>query len=73
MTRDFKKQYEWKRKNNVYIGLGLSKTTDADIIEYIEDRVEAGETRQGIIKRSLRSTMRVEGYDHEREADDEES
>ena len=67
MTRDYKKQAEWKRENNIYIGIGLSKKLDADIIRYIEDKVSEGETKQGIIKRSLRSTMKEEGYKPEQE------
>ena len=67
MTRDYKKQTEWKKQNQVYIGLTLSKSTDADIIGYIEDKVTAGESRQGVIKRSLRSTMEAEGYKKEDE------
>ena len=62
MTRDFKKQAEWKKENNVYIGIGLSKKHDADIIEYIDKKTEEGETKQGVIKRSLRYTMEAEGF-----------
>lgn len=62
MTRDYKKQNEWKRKNTVYIGIGLAKSTDSDIIEYIDQKVSEGETKQGVIKRSLRSTMDAEGF-----------
>ena len=71
MTRDYKKQSQWKRENNVYIGLGLSKKTDADIIEYIEDKTAEGETKQGVIKRSLRSTMEAEGYKPDKGGEDE--
>ena len=61
MTRDYKKQAEWKKKNQVYIGVSLSKTTDGDIIEYIESEVEKGKTRQGVVKDSLRQSIRIKG------------
>ena len=62
MTRDYKKQYEWRKSKTVFIGLNLNNSTDSDIISYIEDRVSNGETKQGVIKRSLRSTMEAEGF-----------
>lgn len=65
MTRDYKKQAEWKRANQVYIGLALSKTTDCDIIEYIEAEVNKGKTRQGVIKDSLRKTIKEKHEDVE--------
>ena len=65
MTKDYKKQYLWNKENKVFIGVNLMKNTDADIIGYIEEKVSAGETKQGIIKRSLRSTMQQEGYHSE--------
>ena len=55
MTRDYKKQAEWKRANQVYIGLALSRSTDADIIEYIGRKQDLGFTKQGIIKRCIRA------------------
>ena len=62
MTRNYRKQAEWRQINTTYIGVTLNNNTDADIIGYIDDKVAAGETKQGIIKRSLRSTMQQEGY-----------
>ena len=67
MTRDYKKQALWRKEKTIFIGVNLNNNTDADIIGYIEDRVAAGETKQGVIKRSLRSTMREEGYKPEEE------
>lgn len=67
MTRDMQKRAEWDKENTMMLSVRLMKSTDADIIGYIENRVEAGETRQGIIKRSLRSTMKEEGYQPEQE------
>ena len=62
MTRDFKKQAEWRKSNTVFIGLNLNNRTDSDIIEYIDKKVAEGETKQGVIKRSLKQTMKDEGY-----------
>ena len=67
MPRDYKKQAEWRKEKTIYIGVNLNNNTDADIIEYIEERVEQGESKQGVIKRSLRSTMEQEGYKKEDE------
>ena len=69
MTRDQKKRREWDSLNTVLIGVRLMRTTDADIIGYIENKVSEGETKQGVIKRSLRSTMEQEGYKREDEKD----
>ena len=62
MTRDDKKQYEWRKKKTVFLSANLNSNTDADIIEYIEDKASQGETKQGIIKRCIRTTMQGEGY-----------
>ena len=67
MTRDKIKRAVWDRNNTVLIGVRLMRSTDADILEYIEDRIAAGETKQGIIKRSLRSTMQQEGYQDQKD------
>lgn len=62
MTRDYRKQAEWRKQNTIAISVNLNSNTDSDIISYIEDRVSNGETKQGVIKRSLRSTMEAEGF-----------
>lgn len=62
MTRDYKKQADWRKNNTVFIGVNLNNNTDADIIEYIDKKTEEGETKQGVIKRSLRYTMEAEGF-----------
>ena len=61
MTRDYKRQSAWKKENQVYIGLTLSKTTDADIIGYVERKMEEGETKQGVVKRCIREAIDREG------------
>lgn len=58
MTRDYKKQAEWRKSNTLYIGITLNNRTDSDIIEYIESEVEKGRTKQGVIKDSLRNTIK---------------
>ena len=64
MTRDYRKQYEWRKKATVYIGLNLNSNTDADIIDYIDASVAAGETKQGCIKRCIRGEIsRRQAYD----------
>ena len=41
---------EWKKKNTVFIGLRLFKTTDADIIEYTDKQTNKGR----FVKKALR-------------------
>lgn len=65
MTRDYKKQYEWRKSNTVYIGLTFNSRTDSDIIEYIESEVEKGRTKQGVIKDALRETIAKKGEEDE--------
>ena len=60
MTKDYKKAYQWNRENKVFIGLSLSKSTDADIIGYIESKQEAGESKQGTVKKCIRYAMAAE-------------
>ena len=64
MTRDYRKQYKWNKENSMFIGVKLMKTTDADIIDYIDASVAAGETKQGCIKRCIRGEIsRHQAYD----------
>lgn len=64
MTRDFKKQYEWRKHNTTYVAITLNNNTDADIIDYIDASVAAGETKQGCIKRCIRGEIsRHQAYD----------
>ena len=44
-----KAQAKWQKKATVMIGMRLQRSTDADIIEYLE-----GEAKQTIIKKALR-------------------
>ena len=60
MTKDYKKQYEWNKENKLFIGLNLMRNTDADIIEYIEQKQEKGESKQGCIKKCLRAAKALE-------------
>ena len=62
MTKDREKRKEWEKTNRVYIGVNLMRSTDGDIIEYIDQRVSEGETKLGTIKRCIRSTMDAEGF-----------
>ena len=61
MTRDFKKQAAWRKHNTVAISINLNSNTDADIIGYIDRKVEAGATKQGVIKEALRHELEREG------------
>ena len=50
---------EKKRKEEytVMFSMRLQKSTDADILEYLAQQMERGESRQGIIKKALREYM----------------
>ena len=57
MTKDPIKRREWEKENRVFIGLNLMKSTDADIIDYIDEETQSGKTKQGVIKDSLRASI----------------
>lgn len=63
MARDRKKEYEWNKENKVFIGLSLMRSTDSDIIGYLDKEVAAGKSRQGVIKEALREKISRETYD----------
>lgn len=46
---DNEKQREWQKTNTVMLSARLQKTTDRDILEYLEDK-----PKQTIIKAALR-------------------
>lgn len=46
---DINKQKEWKKANTVMINARLQKSTDRDILEYLEDK-----PKQTVIKAALR-------------------
>ena len=50
------KDQEWKKKNTVMIAMRLQKSTDADLIAYLNGK----ESRQGEIKRLLRLAIAAE-------------
>lgn len=58
--RDRKKEYAWNKENKVFIGLSLMKTTDNDIIEYLDNKQKNGESKQGTVKRCIRYAMECE-------------
>ena len=62
MARDRKKEYEWNKENKVFIGLSLMRSTDSDIIGYLDKEVAAGKSRQGVIKEALREKISRESY-----------
>ena len=57
MTKDPKRRKEWESENRVYVGMFLMKSTDADIITYLDGCKSKGESRQGTIKRCIRSAI----------------
>jgi len=49
------KQAIWNKENTVFIGIRLQKSTDSDIIEYLEDK-----PKQTTIKKALRLLIKSE-------------
>lgn len=58
MSEEERKYYEseakrkWQKENTVFIGVKLQKSTDADILQYLD-----GKSRQTVIKSALREYM----------------
>ena len=59
------RQQAWDKENTVHVSVKLQKTTDADIIEFLD-----GKSRQTVIKEALRRMMQEEN-DHENGHDTE--
>jgi len=49
------RQAAWNKENTVFIGILLQKSTDSDIIEYLEDK-----PKQTTIKKALRQLIKSE-------------
>ena len=49
------RQSAWNKENTVFIGIRLQKSTDPDIIEYLEDK-----PKQTTIKNALRLLIKSE-------------
>ena len=50
-----KQKTAWNKENTVFIGIRLQKSTDNDIITYLQ-----GKTKQAIIKKALRLLIKTE-------------
>ena len=70
MTRDYKKQANWRRHNTLYIGVTLNNNTDADIIEYININRKKGESMQGCIKKCIRYALQAEEKERNRKEEE---
>ena len=49
------RQAAWNKENTVFIGIRLQKSTDSDIIDYLE-----GKPKQTTIKKALRLLIKSE-------------
>ena len=52
------RQAAWNKENTVFIGIRLQKSTNSDIIEYLEDK-----PKQTTIKKALRQLIKEETED----------
>lgn len=55
--RDRKKEYAWNKENKVFVGLSLMRSTDSDIISFLDNKVEEGKSKQGAIKEAIREKI----------------
>ena len=59
------RQQAWDKENTVHVSVKLQKTTDADIIEFLD-----GKSRQTVIKEALRRMMQEEnGHENDHDAE----
>lgn len=72
MTRDYKKQYLWNKENKITFSVVLSRSTDADIVDFLEDKQKQRISRNALIKKALRDQMLAEGYKIIRKDEEEE-
>lgn len=49
------RQAAWNKENTIFIGIRLQKSTDSDIIDYLEDK-----PKQTTIKKALRHLIKEE-------------
>ena len=52
------RQSAWNKENTVFIGIRLQKSTDSDIIDYLEDK-----PKQTTIKKALKQLIKEETED----------
>lgn len=71
MTRDYKKQYLWNKENKITFSVVFSKSTDADIVEYLDDKQKQRISRNALIKKALRNQMLAEGYRIKKDEEEE--
>lgn len=52
-----KARQEWEKKNRVVFSICLQRSTDSDVLDYIDDVIKDGQSRNGLIKDALREKM----------------
>lgn len=51
---------KWQKENTVLVGIKLQKSTDKDILDYLEQREKNGLSKSGAFKEALRLMMQQE-------------
>lgn len=51
---------KWQKENTVLVGIKLQKSTDKDILDYLEQREKSGLSKSGAFKEALRLMMQQE-------------
>ena len=54
---EMSKDNEWKKEHTVFLGMRLQKSTDADLLAWLD---EHGSSKQGEIKRLMRIAIAAE-------------
>ena len=62
-NRDKDNDRAWRKANTLLVGVNLLRSTDKDIIDYLEHETAKGKSKQGIFKQALREKISRETYD----------
>lgn len=68
MATKNEKNNEWKKKNTIVVGLRLFRTTDADIVKYVEHAPNRGK----FVKQALRYYVAAGCPEVDKQTDEEE-
>lgn len=62
-NRNKENDLEWRKKNKVNFTVSLMRSTDKDIIDYLDKKVEEGKSRLGVVKEAIREKISREKQD----------
>ena len=59
-NRDKINEKRWRKENTTAVTINLLKTTDADIISFLDKEIAKGKSKQGVFKEALREKIERE-------------